>query len=50
MVTDEPPGWKRLQRTAQRETDPKKLAHIIKKMNQLLDAHFAQLRKWIKNN
>ena len=42
MFIDEPCGWKTLQRQAQRETDSKELVLIIDKMNDLLDAHFAQ--------
>lgn len=33
----EPKGWRKLQRMAQRENDPQKLASIIDRMNRLLD-------------
>ena len=39
MLRDEPKGWKRLQRKAQRERDPQKLALIIDQLNRLLDEH-----------
>ena len=39
MLCDEPRGWKRLQRKAQRESDPEKLALIIDQLNRLLDEH-----------
>ncbi len=39
MLRDEPKGWRRLQRKAQRESDPQKLALIIDDMNRLLDEH-----------
>jgi hypothetical protein len=39
MLRDEPKGWKRLQRKAQRERDPEKLALILDQLNRLLDEH-----------
>lgn len=38
-LPDEPKGWRKLQAMAQREKDPQKLASILDKMNDLLDAH-----------
>ena len=39
MLEDAPKGWKALQRKAQREGDPQKLAGIIDQLNRLLDEH-----------
>jgi hypothetical protein len=36
-LPNEPKGWRKLQRMAQRENDPQKLASIIDRMNRLLD-------------
>jgi hypothetical protein len=36
-LPNEPKGWRKLQRMAQRENDPQKLAFIIDRMNRLLD-------------
>jgi hypothetical protein len=36
-LPNEPKGWRTLQRMAQRENDPQKLASIIDRMNRLLD-------------
>jgi hypothetical protein len=36
-LPNEPKGWRKLQRMAQRENDPQKLASIIDQMNRLLD-------------
>jgi len=36
---DEPAGWRSLWERAQRECNPKKLAALIDKMNQLLSEH-----------
>jgi hypothetical protein len=38
-LPNEPKGWRKLQRMAQRENDPQKLASIIARMNRLLDRH-----------
>ncbi len=38
-LPNEPKGWRKLQRMAQRENDPQKLASIIDRMNRLLDWH-----------
>jgi hypothetical protein len=38
-LPNEPKGWRKLQRMAQRENDPQKLASIIARMNRLLDQH-----------
>jgi len=38
-LPNEPKGWRKLQRMAQRENDPQKLACIIDQMNRLLDWH-----------
>jgi hypothetical protein len=38
-LPDEPKGWRILQAMAQSEDDPERLASIIDRMNQLLDAH-----------
>ena len=38
-LPNEPKGWRKLQRMAQRENDPQKLASIIDRMNRLLDSH-----------
>lgn len=35
-LPEEPEGWRELQEKAQRERDPKKLAALIDKMNELL--------------
>jgi hypothetical protein len=36
-LPDEPKGWRKLQKMAQQEDDPEKLASIIERMNRLLD-------------
>lgn len=36
MLPEEPKGWRELQEMAQSERDPKKLAKIIDRMNELL--------------
>ncbi len=38
-LPDEPKGWRKLWEKAQRERDPKKLAALIDRMNQLLTEH-----------
>jgi hypothetical protein len=38
-VPGEPDGWRELQKKAQQETDPKKLAAIIDEINRLLTEH-----------
>jgi len=39
ILPDEPKDWRRLQRKAQRERDPRRLAVIIDQLNHLLDEH-----------
>lgn len=45
MFTDEPEGWRQLQATALRETDPKRLVKIIEEMNRLVDEHEGKSRR-----
>jgi hypothetical protein len=39
MLPDEPKGWRKMWEAAQQETDPKKLAELIDRLNQLLSEH-----------
>lgn len=39
MLPDEPKGWRKLWKVAQREKDPKRLAELIDQLNQLLAEH-----------